>query len=66
MVDALKTLELCQSGGEGKRLIRGGGAKINGRKVEDEAYVLQAADFKDGKLKLSAGKKRHGVVSIEK
>ena len=66
LVDALKALELCQSGGEGKRLIRGGGAKINGRKVEDEAYVLQAADFKDGKLKLSAGKKRHGVVSIEK
>ena len=66
LVDALKTLELCQSGGEGKRLIRGGGAKINGRKIEDETYVLQAADFKDGKLKLSAGKKRHGVVSIEK
>lgn len=65
LVDALKALELCQSGGEGKRLIRGGGAKINGRKIEDEAYVLQAADFEDGKLKLSAGKKRHGVVSLE-
>lgn len=66
LVEALKTLELCQSGGEGKRLIRGGGAKINGKKVEDEAYVLQPTDFEGGQLKLSAGKKRHGIVSLEK
>lgn len=64
LVDALKNTNLCQSGGEGRRLIKGGGAKINGRKVEDESYVISDADFEDGELKLSAGKKRHAVLCL--
>ena len=43
--------------------MRGGGAKLNGQKIEDEMYELQESDFDgEGKLKLSAGKKKHGIV----
>ncbi|NKB44372.1 MAG: tyrosine--tRNA ligase [Alphaproteobacteria bacterium] len=64
LVDALKSTKLCKSGGEARRLIAGGGAKVNGQKIEDEAYMLQINDFVNGELKLSSGKKRHAVVSL--
>ncbi len=58
VVDALIELGLCASKGEARRLIKQGGARVDGEQVTDEAAVLQSAD----QLKLSAGKKRHGVV----
>ncbi len=64
LVEALKATGLCKSGGEARRLILGGGAKINGEKVEDETYLLQADDFIDSQLKLSSGKKRHAIVTL--
>ena len=47
------------SNGEARRLIRGGGARINDAQVEDEAMTAGLADLVDGQLLLSAGKKRH-------
>lgn len=53
---------LAASNGEARRLIRGGGARVNDRPVPDEAAVVSAADLRDGAVKLSAGKKHHRLV----
>lgn len=58
---------LSESGSEAKRLIRGGGAKINDQKIIGENDVITPSHFSaDGKAKLSAGKKRHLLVKLEK
>ena len=60
LVDALTALGLVTSKGEAKRLIKGGGARIGGAQVKDEAaLVTLGAD----PVRLSAGKKLHGTVS---
>ncbi|KAG5186028.1 hypothetical protein JKP88DRAFT_309903 [Tribonema minus] len=55
---------LAASKGEVRRLIKGGGAKINDVKVDDELQVVGAAEFAGGELKLSSGKKKHAIVEI--
>ena len=65
-IDALNTVGLVASNGEARRLIRGGGARLNDAQVKDEALMLTAADFNDqGKAKLSSGKKRHVLLNLE-
>ena len=59
IIDALVAAGLCASRGEARRLIRGGGARLNDEKVSDENLRLSGKDFTDGPAKLSAGKKRH-------
>jgi len=54
---------LAASNGEARRLIRGGGARINDRVVENETKAISVADLDaNGTLKLSAGRKRHALV----
>jgi tyrosyl-tRNA synthetase len=54
---------LAPSLSEARRLIRGGGARINDRVVTDENATLSLTDLNaDGVIKLSAGKKRHALV----
>jgi tyrosyl-tRNA synthetase len=54
---------LAASNGEARRLIRGGGARINDRVIEDEKWLVSLADISSqGVLKLSAGRKRHALV----
>lgn len=54
---------LGSSNSEVRRLIRGGGAKINDVAVSDENLVLTTSDLNaEGVIKLSAGKKRHALV----
>ena len=57
----IKNLGLASSGGEAKKLIRGGGVKINDEKVEDEN--LDISQFKE--FKLSVGKKKHYLIIIK-
>jgi tyrosyl-tRNA synthetase len=45
-------------------LIRGGGAKVNDNAITDEDAMISLADFQDGKLKMSAGKKRHALIIL--
>jgi tyrosyl-tRNA synthetase len=59
MVDALVGIGFAASRGDAKRLIAGGGARVNGEAVTDEAFHI-AADA--GEVRISAGKKRHGVL----
>ena len=54
---------LCASGGAARRLIRGGGARINDKVIESELSSVGTGDIgADGRIKLSAGKKRHALV----
>jgi tyrosyl-tRNA synthetase len=54
---------LTASNGEARRLIRGGGARINDTVVETETRPVSLADLDaQGMLKLSAGRKRHALI----
>ena len=54
---------LCESGGAARRLIRGGGARINGEAIDSETRAIGTDDIGvDGRIKLSAGKKRHALI----
>lgn len=53
---------LVMSRSEARRLIKGGGARLNGEAVSDEEALVTQADLRDGALMLSAGRKRHTLV----
>lgn len=64
VVDLLVETGLAASKGEARRLIKGNGIKINDQAVTDEAATISGDDFDDeNSLKLSAGKKRHLLVT---
>jgi tyrosyl-tRNA synthetase len=55
--------KLATSKGDARRLIRGGGARVNDRPVKSETEVVTLADLdQGGYIKLSAGRKRHALV----
>ena len=59
LIDALTGLGLVASKGEARRLIKGGGARIDGVQASDEAALVS---LNDGHVRISAGKKLHGIV----
>ena len=61
--ELLRRAGLVASGGESRRLIKGGGGRLNGQVVGNELQPATLADVgRDGTIKLSAGKKRHALV----
>ena len=64
MIAALVKVRFAKSNGEARRLIRGGGARLNDTAVTDEDFHLGAGDFIDGRAKISAGRKRHAILVI--
>ncbi|GAC1339288.1 MAG: tyrosine--tRNA ligase [Acetobacteraceae bacterium] len=56
---------LAASNGEARRLIRGGGARVNDAPVTDEGAVVTAADLVEGAVKLSAGRKQHRLIRVK-
>ncbi len=59
IVDALVELGLCSSKGEARRLIKGGGARVDADKVTDETLVITVAAEP---VRIAAGKKHHGLL----
>ncbi|MDZ5649037.1 tyrosine--tRNA ligase [Nitrospirillum sp. BR 11828] len=56
---------LAGSNGEARRLIKGGGAKVNDIRIADEQAKITTADITDGDIiKLSSGKKNHALVKV--
>ena len=54
---------LTGSSSEARKMIKGGGARLNDEKIDDEKRVVTSADVADtGRIKLSAGKKRHHLI----
>lgn len=57
-----KDAGLAASGGEARRLIAGGGARINDEKIDNDNMPITTAHVLNGEIKLSAGKKKHVLV----
>ncbi len=55
---------LARSGKEAKRLIAEGGARLNDEPVSDPGQMIDAGSLSQP-LKLSAGKKRHALVTVK-
>ncbi|GBR26132.1 tyrosine--tRNA ligase [Gluconobacter japonicus] len=53
---------LAASGGEARRLIRGGGGRVNDAVISDENQVFTLDDLREGTLKVSSGKKKHILI----
>ena len=65
VVEAFQLVGLGKSNGEVRRLIRGGGARINDVAVRLENHAVTMDDLdKNGVVKLSAGKKRHAILRL--
>ncbi|MCY4590334.1 MAG: tyrosine--tRNA ligase [Alphaproteobacteria bacterium] len=63
VVEALRRSGLVASNGEGRKLIRNGGARINDVVVSSEEYRVGLADLDaEGIVKLSSGRKRHALL----
>jgi len=62
IVELLVQSGLADSKGEAKRLITGGGVRLNDEKVSDESAKLLAENLFNGEAKLSAGKKKHAII----
>ncbi|MCC6827374.1 MAG: tyrosine--tRNA ligase [Novosphingobium sp.] len=59
IVDALVGIGFAASRGEAKRLIAGGGARIDGESITDETFMIAA---NGDEVRISSGKKKHGVL----
>jgi tyrosyl-tRNA synthetase len=57
LVDALVGLGLVASKNEARRLIQQGGAKVDGEKADEDRVVAVS-----GEVRISAGKKKHGLL----
>ncbi len=60
-----KDAGLTESNGEAKKLVQGGGARINDEKISDIGLMVNSSHLKDGVIKLSAGKKKHALVKVK-
>lgn len=64
--DALVMAGLAKSKSEARRLILGGGVRINSRNAGDETLQLGPADAEDGVICLSVGRKKHVLLRPER
>ncbi len=61
--ELLRESGLTASNGEARRLIKGGGGRINDAAIDSPTRAVGLSDLNsDGLIKLSAGKKRHALV----
>lgn len=59
LVDAMAALGLAVSKKEARRLISGGGARVDDVQIQDENHIIAAGPEP---IKVSAGKKKHGML----
>lgn len=65
ILDMFVEAGLAASKGEARRLVQGGGARINDTSISDVAHVIKTdAVTADDYIKLSAGKKKHLLVKL--
>ena len=63
--DLLRETGLAKSNSEARRLIRGGGARVNDERFRNETGTVGPDDVTgEGAIKLSAGRKRHALVRV--
>ena len=59
LIDALVALNFVTSKKEARRMIQGGGARVDGDVISDENFVMLPTK---APVKISAGKKKHGLL----
>jgi tyrosyl-tRNA synthetase len=64
LADLMVATGLAPSKGHARRLVRGGGARVNDAPVTDETACLTDKDTRNGVIKLSAGRKRHALIRL--
>ncbi|MBG78561.1 MAG: tyrosine--tRNA ligase [Alphaproteobacteria bacterium] len=64
MLDLLIEAGFASSKGEARRLIKGGGVRINDKKVSDEACTVSTDHMNGDSIKISASKKKHALVKV--
>ena len=65
LIEIFQIAGLAKSNGEVRRLIRGGGARINDIAVSSEEGRVTLKDLDDeGLIKLSSGRKRHAILRL--
>ena len=64
LLEFLSSNKIMSSKSEARRAINNNGLKINNEIVKDEKKILKINDFKNNRLKISFGKKRHYVIKI--
>ena len=64
ILDAFVEIGFVASKGEARRLIKQAGLKLNDKVITDENYKLSSADVLNGQVKLSQGKKKHGLIKV--
>ena len=63
--ELMRRAGLAKSNGEARRLIKGGGGRVNDVAIKDEMQKVGLDDLgPEGTIKLSAGKKRHALVKL--
>jgi tyrosyl-tRNA synthetase len=66
LIDAAVLTGLVPSNGEARRVIRGGGLKVNDETIYDEWRLLTLENLTPERvIKLSLGKKRHALLKIK-
>ena len=60
IVDALIGLGFATSKNEARRLIKGGGARVDGARVDDESLMVSVTE---APVRISSGKKNHGLLT---
>ena len=66
VLDAFVSLGFVTSKGEARRLIKQAGLKLNDKVITDENYTITKEDIVNGNIKLSQGKKKHGLINLGK
>ena len=61
LVDALIALSFVASKKEARRMIHGGGARVDGDAISDESMVIAPSAIA---IKISSGKKKHGLLQF--
>ncbi|VAV90793.1 Tyrosyl-tRNA synthetase, partial [hydrothermal vent metagenome] len=59
ILDALVGIGFCASKGEAKRLVAGGGARIDDKQIQGAGFSIA---MNGENIKISAGKKKHGLL----
>ena len=55
---------LATTNAEARRLIRGGGARVNDTAVTEEGSLITPGLLRNGAIKLSAGRKQHRLIKV--
>ena len=64
IIDLLVNNKIMSSKNESRRAIKNNGIKINDNTISNEKRMIELLDFKEKKMKISFGKKRHYIFKI--